>query len=116
MSRSIFSATAAGVCSALTLCCGALAQGYDDPGAAEQVILKVKNADLRSPSGAKEAALRVRVAADKVCGGDRDPVLRSGDGFGRCREAAIDRAIGSVDAPLLAEALGRSPTLLALGG
>jgi UrcA family protein len=113
MSRSTLAA-AAGLCSALSLCGGALAEGYDEPGDAESVVL-AKTADLRSPDGAKEVALRVRVAAEAVCGGDSDPVLRSGDGFGRCREAAIDRAVGGLDAPMLAEALGRSPVRLAQG-
>jgi UrcA family protein len=70
------------------------------------VKLKYAGDDLQTVRGAKALALRLRVAAADVCGGEF-PLVRTGDQFGRCREAAIDRAITTLNAPLLAEALGR---------
>lgn len=77
------------------------------------VALKYADADLHTARGAKALALRVRVAAAHVCGGDELAIVRTGDQFTWCRNAAIDRAIADVNAPLLADALGRSPRTLA---
>jgi len=77
------------------------------------VTLKYTDSDIHTVSGAKALALRVRVAAARVCGGDDLPIVRTGDQFMWCRDAAINRAIASLDAPLLVEALGRSPRTLA---
>ena len=70
------------------------------------ITLKYAEADLQTARGAKALALRLRVAAADVCGGEL-PLVRTGDQFARCREAAIDRAIAPLNAPLLAQALGR---------
>ncbi|MDB5483490.1 MAG: hypothetical protein JWO83_4543 [Caulobacteraceae bacterium] len=70
------------------------------------IKLKYVEADLQTLQGAKALALRLRVAAADVCGGEL-PLVRTGDQFVRCREAAIDRAIATLNAPLLAQALGR---------
>lgn len=69
------------------------------------IRLKYAEADLQTVRGAKALALRLRVAAAEVCGGE-DPLVRTGSQFARCREAAIDRAIATMNAPLLAQALG----------
>jgi UrcA family protein len=66
-------------------------------------------------AGAKALALRIRVAAAQVCGGE-DPVVRLGDGFYRCQEASIGRAVATLDSPLLADALGRAPQSFARSG
>ena len=77
------------------------------------VTLKYADADLHTAQGAKALALRVRVAAAHVCGGDELAIVRTGEQFTWCRDAAIDRALAGVDAPLLAAALGRAPRTLA---
>jgi UrcA family protein len=77
------------------------------------VTLKYADSDIRTVQGAKALALRVRVAAAQVCGGDELPIVRTGDQFTWCRDAAINRAIAGIDAPLLADALGRAPRILA---
>ena len=93
----------------------ALASGFDVYGANDQVSVNVKvnDGDLQTAKGAKALALRVRVAAAEACGGDVDPVIRFSDGFIKCREASIDRVIKGLNAPLLADALGRPPQVLA---
>jgi UrcA family protein len=70
------------------------------------IKLKYAEADLQTAMGAKALAFRLRIAAADVCGGEL-PLVRTGDQFARCREAAIDRAITTLNAPLLADALGR---------
>ena len=70
------------------------------------IRLKYAEADLQTIRGAKALALRLRIAADSVCGGE-SPLVRAGAQFMRCREATIDRAIAPLNAPLLADALGR---------
>src|SRR5580658_2604547 len=78
------------------------------------IRLKYAQADLQTVRGAKALALRLRIAAADVCGGEF-ALVRTGNQFARCREAAIDRAITTLNAPLLADALGRrtSPSLQA---
>jgi UrcA family protein len=85
-------------------CAGSLAM----PGDEERNVIRLKyaEADLQTVRGAKALALRLRVAAAEVCGGE-SPLVRTGGQFPRCREAAIDRAIATLNAPLLADALGR---------
>ncbi len=62
--------------------------------------------DLHTIDGAKEAASRIKHAADYVCGGDWLEMHMSSD-FSSCRRDAIDRALASLDAPLVSAALGR---------
>jgi UrcA family protein len=78
------------------------------------IKLKYSEADLQTVRGAKALAFRVRVAADHLCGGDR-ALVRTGDAFARCRDATIDRALASLQAPLVSQALGRptAPTMQA---
>ena len=86
----------------------ASAGGVDLYGPNEKAVLTVKvtDSDLHSAVGAKALALRVRVAAAEVCGGD-DNVIRFSDGFIKCQAASIDRAIAELNSPLVADALGR---------
>ena len=90
--------------------------GDRDPyaGAAPvSVSIRISTADLASPGRARSLAIRLRAAAATVCGGDVDRVARTSDLFAKCREAAIDHAVSGLKAPLLAQALGRSPEQLA---
>lgn len=83
-------------------------------GAAPRAIaIHASQADLASPARARALAIRIRAAASTVCGGDVDPVVRTSDLFAKCREAAIDHALSALNAPVLAQALGRSPEQLA---
>ena len=85
-----------------------------DAGQRVVVIVRATDSELRTPQGAKTLALRVRNAAAEACGRDSLPVaVRFSDGFIQCREAAIDQAIRDIGSPLLADALGRAPQVLA---
>jgi UrcA family protein len=68
----------------------------------------VGDVDLHTTDGARVAARRIKNAASDVCGGDSRPILMVSD-FAACRNDAIDRALASIDAPLVSAALGRSP-------
>jgi UrcA family protein len=70
------------------------------------VTLKHPDADALSAQGAGALAFRIRIAAARVCGGD-DPIVRTSDQFRRCQDAVIDRAVAALDAPMVAQALGR---------
>ena len=98
-----------GACAALTLG-GAAAAAPTDPTDRVDVIVKTSDVDLRTPDGAKLMALRIRNAAAEACGRQAFPVtVLFSDGFIRCREDAIDRAVATLNAPLVADALGRAP-------
>jgi UrcA family protein len=74
------------------------------------IIIKATDADLRTAAGAQALALHLRLAANKVCGGDDQLARRDAD-FANCRRAAIARAVGRLDAPMLAAALGQKQLL-----
>ena len=74
------------------------------------IIIRATDADLRTAAGVPSLAFHIRLAANKVCGGD-DPLARQDADFPSCRRAAIARAIGGLDAPMLAAALGQKPVL-----
>jgi len=83
----------------------------------EPVVVRVSNADLATPQGAREVALRIRVAAERACGVDEIPIeVRFTWAFRACREDAISRAVAQLDDPQLAAALGRTPQQLASAG
>jgi UrcA family protein len=79
----------------------------DNQDARETV--RYTNAERHTERGARTIALRIRVAADRVCGG-ADPIVRTGDGFQTCKKTAIDRALEDLDAPLVTQAMGRPPS------
>jgi UrcA family protein len=76
----------------------------------EKVVATVayQDAELHTSDGAAKVAGRIRVAARHVCGGN-DPVVAASHRFARCQHTVIDQAIASLDAPLVADALGRAP-------
>jgi len=93
---------------------GSAAAATPDAGQRFVVIVRASDAELHTAQGAKLLALRVRNAAADACGRDSQPVaVRFSAGFIRCREAAIDGAIRDIGSPLLADALGRPPQVLA---
>jgi UrcA family protein len=78
----------------------------------EKVSAKVTYAgsELRSAKGASDLARRIRLAARQVCGGN-NVLVATGRRFQTCQRDVIDRAVRSLDAPLVAEALGRGAEL-----
>ena len=62
--------------------------------------------DLHTQAGAREAARRIHIAADFVCGGD-NTLWRQDSDFTACRNDAIDRALSTLQAPMVSAALGR---------
>jgi UrcA family protein len=106
---------ALGVSTALGVCGIASAAGYA-AGEPASVVVRTDDVDLHTVAGARLMALRIRNAAAAVCGGQIEPVaLRFSDGFVRCREAAVDRAVRDLNAPMVAEAVGRAPQMLSRG-
>ena len=106
---------ALGVSTALAVCGAASAAGLSASEPAS-VVVRTDDVNLHTTAGARLMALRVRNAAAAVCGGEVLPVaLRVSDGFVRCREAAVGRAVRDLNAPMVADALGRSPQMLSRG-
>jgi UrcA family protein len=116
MFRSFLTATVA-LSAALAISAPVSAAGLAVFGDGEPnvITLRYVDSDIHTVRGAKALALRIRLAAEAVCGAV-DPVVRWGDQFYRCREAAINRAMAPVNAPLVAEALHLSTRLSAQAG
>ena len=96
-------------CTAMTCTAAVAATPQSVGGDNREVNVRVRytEAETRSPVGSRAVALRVRKAADRVCGGD-NPLLRPTPRFQRCRDATIDRVVRTLDAAPVAEALGRA--------
>ena len=108
MSHSISPAVA--ICAVFAITAPAMAasaSGSDDTGRATRV-LGYTSADLYTVSGARRLASRIKFAAASVCASS-DPLEYMDDGLTTCRREAIDRALATLNAPLVAQALGRSP-------
>lgn len=74
------------------------------------VTIRYSQDEIRTAEGAQALALRLRVAAVDVCGG-QDVVQRSGSGFRRCVRATLDRSAMDLGSPMVARALSREPGL-----
>ena len=104
-----------GVSAALALCGAASAAGFAASEPAS-VVVRTDDVNLHTTTGARLMALRIRNAAAVACGSEISPVaIRFSDGFVRCREAAVDRAVRDLNAPMVADALGHSPEMLSRG-
>jgi UrcA family protein len=84
------------------------------PGQNQGAAIKLRcvQADLHSSQGAKALARRIRAAAVQACSAEAlfaDALVVERE----CKEAAINRVIRELNAPLVADALGRSPTVFA---
>jgi UrcA family protein len=114
MTRTHMTASAVAFAAALAAAAPAFAAPLAIWGDDEKVTAKVtyNDAELRSTEGAAKLAFRIRMAARQVCGGD-NPVVMTGAHFLRCQHKAIDQAVASLNAPLVADALGRAPSTLA---
>jgi UrcA family protein len=106
---------ALGVSTALAVCGGASAAGLAASEPAS-VVVRTDDVNLHTAGGARLMALRLRNAAATACGGEVYPMaIRFSDGFIRCREAAVGRAVRDLNAPMVADSLGRSPQRLSRG-
>jgi UrcA family protein len=104
-----------GVSAALAVCGVASAADY---GASEptSVVVRTDDVNLHTSDGARLMALRIRNAAAAACGSEVSPVaIRFSDGFSRCREAAVGRAVRDLNAPMVADASGHSRQMLSRG-
>lgn len=110
-----FTPAAFALAAVLTASVSASAAPISVSGDDEKVSVKVTytDSDLQNPRGAEALAFRIRLAASEVCGGG-NIVVRSGAHFPICRSAAIDRALGVLNAPMVTAALGRSTSSMAL--
>ncbi len=109
MSRSFIPAAVA-ICAVFAITAPAVAasaSGSDDTSRATRVV-RFATADLYTAAGARRLASRIKFAAASVCASS-DPLEYMNDGLTTCREEAIDGALAKLNAPLLAQALGRSP-------
>jgi UrcA family protein len=79
------------------------------------IKLHYTDADLHSVQGAKAMARRIREAADEACSSVA-PFASNPGVDSECREAAIGRAVRDLNAPLVANALGRTASTLASAG
>ncbi len=108
MTRSNLTTSAAAFCAALSLAGAAAAAPASGADTLTHAV-RYTPASLNTTAGAKDFAQRLKNAAYDVCGGEAR-ISHISDSFARCREAAIDRALAGVNAPLVAQALGRAPS------
>lgn len=80
------------------------AASFDRP----QVTVSYSDLDLSRPAGAAALLDRLSTAARAVCGGVPDiRNLAAMSNFRACRKEAMDRAVASIRAPLVAQLYGR---------
>ena len=84
-----------------------------EPGAL-QVAVRYGDLNLTHEEGARTLLMRLDHAATQVCGGRPSIVdLRAWGAYEACRKAAMDRAVLTVQSPLLASLYGMAPTRIA---
>ncbi len=69
---------------------------------AVQAKVNYADLDLQSPAGAATLYRRISSAARRVCDAGDSRDLRAQQAARRCREAAVDRAVATIDSPRLA--------------
>ena len=113
MSRSLTPAVFT-VFAVLTCALPAVAEPLKVQGEAERMSTTVhySGAEVQTAAGATTIAFRIRKAASLVCGGE-SPLVRTSPRFLTCRQAAMDRALRGLDAPLVTNALGRTSATVA---
>jgi UrcA family protein len=100
-------------CTALACASVAVAQPYDTSHVTEQIsrTVELRDVDVNTPAGAKVAADRIRDAAEQVCNGNTTRWWPDYYGYAKCRDQALDRALATLQAPLVSAALHRkAPT------
>jgi UrcA family protein len=68
-------------------------------------VVRYADLDPNTDAGARRLALRIRLAANRVCS---QIYMPGSDDLSPCHQAAIDRAVTGLDAPLVKDALGLS--------
>jgi len=115
MSRIILTGAIA-LSAALAMGAAASASDLAVNGQNEGVIkLHYAEADLHSVQGAKAMSRRIREAADEACSAVA-PFAANAGVESDCRAAAIDRAVKDLNAPMVADAIGRMSSTLASAG
>ena len=71
----------------------------------DAVTVRYSAPELSTATGARNLALRIRVAANRLCGGE-DPIARAFSATTDCRRTAEARAAAELGAPLVSHALG----------
>ena len=80
------------------------------PVIAVSKTIRFTDAELHTVKGAKGVAYRIQKAASDVCG--RASVIGQQDAdFIPCREETVDRALTTLNAPMVSAALGRATSL-----
>jgi UrcA family protein len=74
-------------------------------GAPDAITVRYAPHDLSAPAGARDIALRIRLAANRLCGGE-DPVARSATDIATCRQTTETQAAAALAAPMVTQALG----------
>jgi UrcA family protein len=72
--------------------------------------VRITDRDLSSAAGARRLALRIKVAAIDVCGGD-NAMVRASPAFHDCVRGAVARAEANLGAAPVTAALGPTPQL-----
>jgi UrcA family protein len=113
--KSVFTSVCLVACVAVAVASTARAQpSASAEGGQVSRTVHLGDIDLHTQAGAREAARRIHIAADFVCGGD-STLWRQDADFDTCRNGAIDRALSTLRSPLVSAALGRqTPTGLAV--
>ena len=92
----------------------ASAASLDEP---VTITVSYRDLDISHPAGATVLLHRLEAAATKTCGGKPDVrVLEEVAAFDKCRDAAINRAVAAIDAPLLTAAANRSQPTVRVAG
>jgi len=115
MKAILIAAIGAGLFAGAPLTAAAQSKGVAFAEVVESLSVSLRDLDLKSVTGAREALARIQAAADHVCG-DRPAILPLGPQamFARCRLAAVDAAVSRLGSPLVtALATPRLPIRLA---
>jgi UrcA family protein len=110
--KRLFTSICLAACTTAAFTSIAAADTSDSSAQVVSQVVHVGDLDLQTQDGAKRAAFRIRVAATNVCGG-QSSIFRESWDFDTCRNHAIDRALATLQAPLVSAALGR-PTPVGL--
>lgn len=102
--------TATLFCAATVLGTAAGVAKADDAPAVRSVVVKYRDLDLRTQSGAVTLYRRIELAAHKVCPDADSRKLEDKTATWSCRRQAVERAAESIDNPQVATLL-KNPRL-----
>ncbi|MFC3080460.1 UrcA family protein [Phenylobacterium terrae] len=96
------------ITSAVLLLTPGLAKAAED-----SMIVRLGDLNVASEAGAQSALRRIRLAADRFCGGHGDRSMRVQMAVGACRGEMVDKAVAQLDDPTVT-ALHRGETAIRL--